>query len=745
MKTFPLLTTLALLISQALGANYDDHHFLLDQSLSKEQTDQSPYLFSDVREVLTAINHLQYPYSDTITLDIAPGVYWVDDPDDPEMRRGNNTGSAIPYGFKVQGPNLRLNGLCTDAQDVVLACNRGQMQGALGNFTMLRLDCPTIEARNITFGNYCSVDLVYPRDPSKNRPRRSPVITQAQLIHTSAKFVEAVNCRFISRLNLCPFHGVGRALFTECHFECTDDALEGAAIYNKCHLDFYSNKPFWATPDCGPVFLDCQIDCHVADAIQYFIKTNGPLTLIRTELRQVDGKDLVVLPCFGPNDAPCYYSDVTLNGKPLHIPGAIDITDMRVYGGLSSIDNLLHGPYPTYIKIIPVGGDVIKENEDSKTLQFKYYCWNGELADQRLSANLLVTAALPAGIRGHTRLTVDAHLRPAPQFTEMPTLKLNKAAGSLHLHYLLPTDTHETSQICWYRYKNADGSDAIPIHLEWEPTDKYYHLTPGDIGYRIKAVVTPKFLGSHVGEPTTAVFSDVIKANMVLEKGEESKYVTDFHDIPVMYQPIIQDGAWTFDSYKPLDTQTFFWTPVPERCWYYGLGVNGAADSLGLLQGTRGARCFYMPARKKCTDMEANISVIPAKNKGQGFGSATGQYMDIGIKFDPHTLTGYALRIQRSAKFDNQCAFFLVEYKNGKVTPLNEPQYSSCYRGNVEIAIAIKGSILTARIGNGNRQQDVTLAATGINNTNLKGFYIQHTGTTGPSASLIKQVKLSWK
>ena len=48
MKTFPLLTVLALLINQAFGATYDDHHFLLDQSLSKEQTDQSPYLFSDV-------------------------------------------------------------------------------------------------------------------------------------------------------------------------------------------------------------------------------------------------------------------------------------------------------------------------------------------------------------------------------------------------------------------------------------------------------------------------------------------------------------------------------------------------------------------------------------------------------------------------------------------------------------------------------------------------------------------------
>ena len=696
MKTYPLLTVLALLISQAFGAKYDDHHFLLDQSLSMEKVKESPYLFNDVREVFSAINHLQYPYSDTLTIDIAPGVYWVDDPDDPTIRRGNNMGSTVPYGFKLQGPNLHLNGLCTDAQDVVLACNRGQMQGAIGNFTMLRLDCPTIKARNITFGNYCSVDLVYPRDPSKNRARRSSVITQAQLIHTSAKFVEAVNCRFISRLNLSPFHGVRRALFTECHFECTDDALEGAAIYNKCHLDFYSNKPFWATPDCGPVFLDCQIDCHTKN-VQYFIKTNGPLTLIRTALRQVDGEDLLILPSYGENDAPCYYTDVTLNGKPLHIPGAIDITDKRVYSGLSSLDNLLHGPYPTYIKIIPVGGDVIKDGENSKTLQFKYYCWNGELADQRLATNLLVTATLPAGIVGHTRLAVEAHLRPAPEFIEKPTVSYDKTSGSLNANYLLPSDVHETSQICWYRYKKEDASDAIPIHLEWEPTDKHYHLTPGDVGYRIKVVITPKHLASHVGEPAEGIFPEVIKANMLATKGEEKSYSTDFHDVPVVYQPAIQDGAWTFDAYKPLDTQTFFWTPTTERCWYYGLGMNGAAESIGLLQGTRGARCFYMPARKKCSDM------------------------------------------------DDACAFSLVEYKNGKVTPLNDAQYSSCYRGNVEVSLSLKGSVLTAKISNGVHQQDVTLISTNINVTHQKGFYIQHTGTIGPSASLIKQVSLNWK
>ncbi|MCR5314056.1 MAG: hypothetical protein K6E54_10550, partial [Bacteroidaceae bacterium] len=112
---------------------------------------------------------------------IEPGVYWIDDPDDKSVRKpepGDNT----PYGLKVRLSRTRLVGQSDNPEDVVLACNRGQTHGATGNFTMLHITGNDVEVENITFGNYCNVDLVYPRDTRQNRARRAAPIVQAQLV-----------------------------------------------------------------------------------------------------------------------------------------------------------------------------------------------------------------------------------------------------------------------------------------------------------------------------------------------------------------------------------------------------------------------------------------------------------------------------------------------------------------------------------------------------------------------------------
>ena len=744
MKIPHLLTTLALLISNSIGEAYDAHHIRLDQSLSDAEAAKSPYLFNEVRAALTAINNLDLPETDTILFEIAPGVYWVDDPDDPTIRRGNLTGNTTPYGFELKSPCLNIVGLCEDARDVVLACNRGQTQGAIGNFTMLRLDCPHIKVQNITFGNYCSVDLDYPRDRTKNRPRRAQAIVQAQLLHTSAKFVQADNCRFISRLNLCPFHGVYRALFNECHFECTDDALEGAAIYKDCHFDFYSNKPFWATPDCGAVFLDCQIDTRVVGT-QYFIKTTGPLALIRTSINQVDGKPLNIVPNYSPNDAPCYYSDVKVNGKPAIVENAHDISNVAFLRGFT-VENLLNGPFPTYMKILPDDGSTtIGEKEDSKTLQFKFYCWNGQPATQRIATSLLVYAALPSGLSGSTRLNMEADLHPAPTFIKEPTLTFDKKQGALVLDYELTPDVDERTQICWYRYTADDQSDAIPVRYDWMPNRKVYLLKHADVGYRFKVVITPKYFASKTGRPSAVLYDKPIPDNIKGIKLEPIAYHTDFQDVPVFYQPVIRPGCWTFDAYKPFDTQAYFWSVIPEHCWFYGPGMDGAAESVGIVQASRGARCFYTPDRKKSTDMEVNVQVVPAKTAGQGFGSATGQYMDIGIKFDPATLTGYALRIQRTPFYDKACSFQLIQYEGGKTKQLGKSVISSCYKGCCDITVSLKGNTLTATAHSDQPSEDVNLSISNVKVSSHSAFYIQHTGSIGPSASLIKEVSMKWK
>ena len=70
-------------------------------------------------------------------------------------------------------------------------------------------------------------------------------------------------------------------------------------------------------------------------------------------------------------------------------------------------------------------------------------------------------------------------------------------------------------------------------------------------------------------------------------------------------------------------------------------------------------------------DMKITLNVDPSKTAGQGFGSATGQYMDICIKFDTRTLTGYALRIIRTTKYSNAVDFMLMKYEEGRTTAIS--------------------------------------------------------------------------
>ena len=114
-----------------------------------------------------------------------------------------------------------------------------------------------------------------------------------------------------------------------------------------------------------------------------------------------------------------------------------------------------------------------------------------------------------------------------------------------------------------------------------------------------------------------------------------------------------------------MDTAAYDWQVVPDKdYWIYGPGMNGSHGT-GLLQDQKGARLLYTPLDGSYGDMAITLNVDASKTAGQGFGSATGQYLDLYIKFDTRTLTGYALRIIRTTKYSNAVDFILMKYENG--------------------------------------------------------------------------------
>lgn len=745
---------------------------------------------------------------------IAPNVYWIDDPDDPEIRKPANGGT--PYGMVIPTNHLYLKGLTTDPQNVVLACNRGQTQGAIGNFTMFRFEGNDIRTENITFGNYCNVDLVYPLRPELNREKRMEAITQAQLILCKSDKVYAKNCSFISRLNSCPFVGSKRAFFEECHFECTDDALCGSAVYLRCDLDFYSSKPFWSTHGTGAVFLDCDFNLLTQDA-QYLTKVGSQVALVDCRFHHEGGDIRLEWTQYPKESMRCYQYNVSLNDKPIlfHAGKPILTVDMKgkqllnayrierneqvvynIYGLLrandewdplsqkeminrwSAIDQIDYANIPTMIRINPTYAE-IESGVSNDTLSYEifrfgdipYYMeaqWEiGKGSDvikikrlndsaciafgvnyNELAKDCRVDISTTSGLEAAATVRVSPKFLKSPIFIQAPNIG-SLSRGRLRVYYQLNlNERNDHSLITWYRCKDADGSEPIEVAVSRLNQPEYvYTLTPGDIGHYLMVSVSPKHVRSHPGEPMTAIYKKIILEQDVYQK----EISTNFQDFPTTYQKQILPGYWTVDTYKPIDTQEYDWTAHPSKAWFYG-SAEGGAKGYGLLQATKGARLLYTPIDSSYGDMSVSLNVDPCKTAGQGFGSATGQYMDIYIKFDTKTLSGYALRIVRTTKYANAVDFILVQYQNGQVKEISEAVSATCYRTDCNIQLKIAENVFTADVttsthaptnANPALVHEVHLK-TDVEGNIFGGSGIQHTGSTGSGATMLHEMKISW-
>lgn len=791
---------------------------------------ESGTVFRTVKEAMLAVDSIQLTVFDDVFTEekplyiyVTPWVYWMDNPDDPAVRQPMK-GDNIPYGLKVEMSHTRLIGLSDNPEHTILACNRGQTQGAVGNFTMLHLTGENIEFENLTLGNYCNVDLVYLPDTTLNRKRRADAIVQAQLAICHGDRVAARNCRFISRLNSCPLVGAQRTYFENCYFECTDDALCGTGVHLNCRFTLFSGKPFYNTQGTGAVFLNC--DLHsLTEGTQYLTKAGGAVTMVDCRWTSEDPELTINWTPTPTDDLRCYQYNQTLNGKPLVIDHhrrhlSVDLNgkplleafrltlsknlftkgatgDTVVY----NLRNLLGGrdgwnpaDQPEALKEYAhtaIGMTLnhrksnIKTGKESLTLKAArmvfgerpnfdraqdniHWHVTGDSAEciriepqpdgslfvvpdnqgeEALTATVIATDS--TGLEAACVLTVYPSELPPPDFISQPTL--TREGDTLVLAYELDLQGRaDHSLITWHRCTAPEGEDGITVATSHPGRAMHsYPLTAADNGYYIRAVIAPKNPRSPVGSIAVLTTGEPIQTD---QQGIDRIH-THFENFPTIHQTTIHPGFWTVDTYKPTDTQEYDWTPSPfGEPWIFGEGVDGATGFYGLLQGTRGARLLYTPLPRDYGDMSVVWDVVPCKPAGQGFGSATGQYMDMYIKMDTRTLTGYALRIIRTTKHDNAVDFQLMKYTNGEASPISEAVSSNCYRKGCVIRINVEGNTLKANVKNvlplphpqhPDVVKEVNLSATIEPNT-FGGIGVQHTGSVGANATMLRGLRVNW-
>src|SRR5580700_4201189 len=133
-------------------------------------------------------------------------------------------------------PSLRITknyitflGLTNNRRSVVLADNRGLMQGAEDDGYILDVDAAGFTMKNLTIINYCNTDYEYPGDPGKNLTKRSNVITQAVALQAAGDKHVYENVALLSRLDTM-FLRTTRSYFKNVYIEGTDDWMGGGQI-----------------------------------------------------------------------------------------------------------------------------------------------------------------------------------------------------------------------------------------------------------------------------------------------------------------------------------------------------------------------------------------------------------------------------------------------------------------------------------------------------------------------------------
>lgn len=797
----------------------------VDGSLSDELAAQYPYVYNDITKALSADALKNGTADKPMTVYVAPYVYWIDDPAATDTVQ-KTEGYSVPYGMVVNSDYLTIKGLTGNPDNVVLAGNRGQSHASNGNYTMFRFNCSgALTVKNITIGNYCSVDLDYPLMSELNQAKRTETITQAQLADVSGDKMFADNCNFISRLNLDPINGASRSLYNNCHFESTDDALNANAVYVGCDFDFYGNRPLYSSYGTGSTFLGCTFNCKIlnveAEPTQFFTKEGGTITAVDC----VYNSNLSVPISIGWTKTPstslkCYQSNIIHNGQSITIGGegakeTVDMTGKSVLDAYKVVSggktyyntyNLLKGiddwdPLGVKDVIKAAGQDTVAtqlsitsdvtEIESGKetasiggtvnyfygtndtTQKITYSVSDEDKAYVKLTDNgdgtckvegtnnddaarkVIINASTESGLEAAVGITVKPSKIEAPAFTKAPVIT-NDGQGSLKVDYSLDLGSREDmSAISWYRCTDAEGSNPILVAVTRNDSPEYtYKLTAGDVGYYIMAKVESKNIRSDYGTPENTVYDKAIGVKDVRSKN----FATDFSNFPNVKQSEIKAGFWTVDYNRPADTESFgSWQGADtEEPWVYGVTGNGCVGA-GLYEGTQGARLMYTPVEGTYGDMSLKLVVDPAKTAGQGFGSA-GQYMDVLLKFDTSTLTGYGLRIVRTKASSNAVTFVLVKYDNGTVTEISDEVIASCYATGCTISLKAEGNKLTAHVETPTEQladqaakgyPHVVDLTADIEANSFGGVAIQHTGTLGAggwqNTTMLHNLDITWE
>ena len=298
-----------------------------------------------------------------------------------------------------------------------------------------------------------------------------------------------------------------------------------------------------------------------------------------------------------------------------------------------------------------------------------------------------VNAVLPSGVKAGVTLSIRPVPVAAPVLSK-PALKIGKGAASLS--YKLDKSFRDVSKVEWYREKGPNTTDGIHIGTSRNDDEglfmddplKEYPLSKYDVGYYLRAVVTPKYEFSPASEASYTVWT---KRPVSAKDVKAAVLATDFKNLFIAAEDrATTTGRWFFDI-----------EGEPYEPWSWGVGSNGSDGIWGLMNGyrTRTPAWFVFGQEGRYGDMAFRTEYSPGKVEGQGFGGS-GCYLDIFVKYDPATRSGYGVRIERVPATTNGTLWTLYRYAGEEKTPLTQGLLTAAFMPQSTVTVSTEGNTL---------------------------------------------------
>jgi hypothetical protein len=590
-------------------------------------------------------------------------------------------------------PSLRITknyitflGLTNNRRSVVLADNRGLMQGAEDDGYILDVDAVGFTMKNLTVINFCNTDYEYPGDPAKNLTKRSNVITQAVALQAAGDKHVYENVTLLSRLDTM-FLRTARSYFKNVYIEGTDDWMGGGqiSVWEDSTLVYPMGSGVMSASNV--VFRNCRFEAtrgmqfykaeyNAAAHPNVLIDSTLPVTSPQTPVAWVRGKAAP-----RPNVYSLTYHNRDSAGRAAVLYDSnegepkftysreLSDSEVRAYNPWNLLRALPNGMVdnwdPTgvrqqyeaagegslvYRMSVTGSGATIRTGGAGATIGATVepgraadtaITWStkSELVtlSRTVGPNVVVTARNPTSQPQWAPITaatangfyVTAYVYAEPKYIDSPavTSAPRLAAprnGAVGVAYTLDLGGREDqSLVSWSICDDAACSKSRSVAVSrGNQPLKTLSMMPGFAGKFIRVAVQPKVEISEAGPAVYAVSAAPI-AKSEIPPGVVSM---NFRNLVTDPQESYVSGLWTILG--P-------WTVAAEEELVNGYGVrsgNGPASLLYQEDTERG-------------DMQLDIVMTPDKTAGQGFSvpgspSETGPrnlHSDIYIKYDPRT------------------------------------------------------------------------------------------------------------